>query len=76
MTELAGYWRWCWSGTRKRVECACVLVVSHGNTLRALVKHLDRLSVGQTAALNIPTGVPLLCRLGPDMRSVGGRYLD
>ncbi|MGO8960445.1 MAG: 2,3-bisphosphoglycerate-dependent phosphoglycerate mutase [Streptosporangiaceae bacterium] len=56
---------------------ACVLVVSHGNTLRALVKHLDRLSAEQTAALNIPTGVPLLYRLGPDMSPAGsGRYLD
>ena len=54
----------------------CVLVVSHGNTLRALVKHLDRLSVEQIAALNIPTGVPLLYQLGPDMNPDGaGRYL-
>ena len=55
----------------------CVLVVSHGNTLRALVKHLDRLSVEHTAQLNIPTGVPLLYGLGPDMSPEGpARYLD
>ncbi len=55
---------------------ACVLVVSHGNTLRALVKHLDGLSDRQVAALNIPTGVPLQYRLGPEMDPGGeGRYL-
>ena len=57
---------------------ACVLVVSHGNTLRALVKHLDRVSGEEIAGLNIPTGRPLLYQLGPDMRPTipGGRYLD
>jgi 2,3-bisphosphoglycerate-dependent phosphoglycerate mutase len=57
---------------------ACVLVVSHGNTLRALVKHLDGLSGERVAELNIPTGVPLSYELLPDMRPAtsGGRYLD
>jgi 2,3-bisphosphoglycerate-dependent phosphoglycerate mutase len=56
---------------------ACVLVVSHGNTLRALVKHLDRISDDRIAELNIPTGVPLAYQLGPDLHPVagGGRYL-
>src|ERR1022692_1004236 len=36
---------------------ACVLVVSHGNTLRALIKHLDRISEEQITELNIPTGI-------------------
>jgi 2,3-bisphosphoglycerate-dependent phosphoglycerate mutase len=56
---------------------ACVLVVSHGNTLRALIKHLDRISDGQIAELNVPTGIPLAYELGPDMQPVigGGRYL-
>jgi 2,3-bisphosphoglycerate-dependent phosphoglycerate mutase len=55
-----------------------VLVVSHGNTLRALVKHLDGISDERVAELNIPTGVPLAYELRPDMRPVlgGGRYLD
>ncbi len=55
----------------------CVLVVSHGNTLRALIKHLDRLSAEQVARLNVPTGSPLLYELGPEMTPVlpGGRYL-
>jgi 2,3-bisphosphoglycerate-dependent phosphoglycerate mutase len=56
----------------------CVLVVSHGNTLRALVKHLESIPDDQVAGLDIPTGIPLLYELGPDMRpdAVGGQYLD
>lgn len=55
-----------------------MLVVSHGNTLRALIKHLDSLSGEQIAGLEIPAGIPLAYELGPDMRPVtrGGRYLD
>jgi 2,3-bisphosphoglycerate-dependent phosphoglycerate mutase len=56
----------------------CVLVVSHGNTLRALVKHLDSIPDDRIAELEIPTGIPLAYRLGTDMRPVvgGSRYLD
>jgi 2,3-bisphosphoglycerate-dependent phosphoglycerate mutase len=56
----------------------CVLVVSHGNTLRALVKHLDAIPDDQIADLDLPTGIPLLYELGPDLRPVvrGGQYLD
>ena len=56
----------------------CVLVVSHGNTLRALVKHLDAIPEDQIADLDIPTGIPLVYELGPDMRPdpLGGQYLD
>jgi len=56
----------------------CVLIVSHGNTLRALVKHLDAIADDQIAGLDIPTGIPLAYELGPDMRPVtrGGQYLD
>jgi 2,3-bisphosphoglycerate-dependent phosphoglycerate mutase len=55
----------------------CVLVVSHGNTLRALIKHLDAVGDDEIAALNIPNGVPLVYDLGADMRPLarGGRYL-
>jgi 2,3-bisphosphoglycerate-dependent phosphoglycerate mutase len=57
---------------------ATVLVTAHGNSLRALVKHLDDMSPSDVVSLNIPTGIPLLYELGPDLRpvSVGGRYLD
>ncbi|HEX2823621.1 MAG TPA: 2,3-bisphosphoglycerate-dependent phosphoglycerate mutase [Streptosporangiaceae bacterium] len=56
----------------------CVLVVSHGNTLRALVKHLDSIPADQIAELDIPTGIPMIYELGPDMRpdALGGQYLD
>ncbi len=55
-----------------------VLVVAHGNSLRALVKHLDQISDDAIAALNIPTGIPLMYRLDADMRPIvaGGEYLD
>jgi 2,3-bisphosphoglycerate-dependent phosphoglycerate mutase len=55
-----------------------VLVTAHGNSLRALVKHLDDVSDEDIAGLNIPTGIPLLYELDGDMRPVqrGGRYLD
>ena len=55
-----------------------VLVVAHGNSLRALVKHLDGISDEDIAGLNIPTGVPLLYRLDADLRPSrrGGEYLD
>jgi 2,3-bisphosphoglycerate-dependent phosphoglycerate mutase len=52
-----------------------LLVVAHGNSLRALVMHLDRLSREQVLALEIPTGVPLLYEMAPDGGIVGKRYL-
>ncbi|WP_058955584.1 phosphoglyceromutase [Kocuria rhizophila] len=55
-----------------------VLVAAHGNSLRALVKHLDRISDEDIAGLNIPTGIPLYYELDQNLRPVtpGGRYLD
>jgi 2,3-bisphosphoglycerate-dependent phosphoglycerate mutase len=55
-----------------------VLVTAHGNSLRALVKHLDGISDEEIAGLNIPTGIPLVYELGADYRPKvpGGRYLD
>ncbi len=54
------------------------LVVAHGNSLRALVKHLDGMSEQAVVSLNIPTGIPLVYRLDGQMRPVriGGEYLD
>lgn len=54
------------------------LVTAHGNSLRALVKHLDGISDQEIAALNIPTGIPLLYELNEDFKpvKVGGQYLD
>ena len=55
-----------------------VLVTAHGNSLRALVMHLDGISETDIAELNIPTGIPLLYNLGADFKPVkkGGEYLD
>ena len=54
-----------------------VLVAAHGNSLRALVKHLDQVSDEDIAGLNIPTGMPLVYRLGADFMPTGpGEYLD
>lgn len=55
-----------------------VAVVAHGNSLRALVKHLDGISDDAIAGLNIPTGVPLVYDLDESSRPVtaGGEYLD
>jgi 2,3-bisphosphoglycerate-dependent phosphoglycerate mutase len=55
-----------------------VLVSAHGNSLRALVKHLDDIPDDEISELNIPTGVPLVYELDDAYRpiTVGGRYLD
>jgi 2,3-bisphosphoglycerate-dependent phosphoglycerate mutase len=61
-----------------------VLVAAHGNSLRALVKHLDGMSDAGVVELNIPTGMPLVYELDADLRpvhdvddlGVKGRYLD
>ena len=55
-----------------------VLIVAHGNSLRALVKHLDGISDAAIAELNIPTGIPLLYELDEALKPaiLGGRYLD
>ena len=55
-----------------------VLLAAHGNSLRALVKHLDGVSDEAIAGLNIPTGIPLRYELDDDLRPTvpGGTYLD
>ena len=55
-----------------------VLVAAHGNSLRALVKHLDGISDDDISGLNIPTGIPLAYELDADFRPLkpGGTYLD
>jgi 2,3-bisphosphoglycerate-dependent phosphoglycerate mutase len=55
-----------------------VLVAAHGNSMRALVKHLDGMSDDDVVGLNIPTGIPLLYELDENMRPLktGGEYLD
>ena len=54
-----------------------VLVTAHGNSLRALVKHLDGISDDDIAELNIPTGIPLVYELDDDFKPTGpAKYLD
>ncbi len=54
-----------------------VLVTAHGNSLRGLVKHLEGIGDDDIAELNIPTGIPLVYRLGADLEPLGpGEYLD
>ena len=55
-----------------------VLVTAHGNSLRALVKHLDGISDADIAGLNIPTGIPLYYELDANLKPLksGGEYLD
>jgi 2,3-bisphosphoglycerate-dependent phosphoglycerate mutase len=55
-----------------------VLITAHGNSLRALVKHLDSVSDADIAELNIPTGIPLVYKLDENFKPLvpGGEYLD
>ncbi len=55
-----------------------VLVTAHGNSLRALVKHLDGIAEDAIVGLNIPTGIPLVYELDADLKPTvpGGQYLD
>ena len=52
-----------------------VLVSAHGNSLRALVKHLDGVPDEEIAGLNIPTGIPLVYRLDAHFRPASSGYL-
>jgi 2,3-bisphosphoglycerate-dependent phosphoglycerate mutase len=52
-----------------------VLIVAHGNSLRALVKHLDDVSEEEIVGLNIPTGIPLVYSLDDDLEPIESHYL-
>ena len=52
-----------------------VLIAAHGNSLRALVKHLDGISDSEIVSLNIPTGVPLVYELDDELRPLRHEYL-
>ena len=52
-----------------------VVIAAHGNSLRALVKHLDNLSEEEVLKLNIPTGIPLVYELDKDLKPVKHYYL-
>lgn len=77
VTRLIPYWQDVIVAEDLRVG-RTVLVAAHGNSLRALVKHLDHISDADIAELNIPTGIPLVYRLDSDLNPIvpGGEYLD
>ena len=52
-----------------------VIVVAHGNSLRALIKHLDHVSDDKIVGLNIPTAVPLVYELTDDLKPIRSYYL-
>ena len=52
-----------------------VIIVAHGNSLRALVKYLDGISDADIISLNIPTGIPLMYELDANLKPVSSRYL-
>ena len=66
MPQLLPHQAFCWTSEN-----------AHGNSLRALVKHLDGISDSQIAELNIPTGIPLFYSLDANLKPKGkGEYLD
>ena len=76
VTRMLPYWHDAIVPDLKKGQT--VLVTAHGNSLRALVKHLDGISDEDIAGLNIPTGIPLLYSLNADLtpKVKGGEYLD
>jgi 2,3-bisphosphoglycerate-dependent phosphoglycerate mutase len=52
-----------------------VIIVAHGNSLRALVKHLDNISDEEIVGLNIPTGIPLVYELTEELKTIKSYYL-
>jgi len=52
-----------------------VIIVAHGNSLRALVKYLDKVSDDEIVNLNIPTGIPLIYELDDNLKSLKHYYL-
>lgn len=76
ITRMIPYWES--SITKDLAEHKTVLVTAHGNSLRALVKHLDGISDAGIAGLNIPTGIPLFYELDNNFNPLknGGEYLD
>lgn len=53
-----------------------IIVVAHGNSLRALIKHLDNINDADITRLEVPTGNPLVYRLTEDLRVIDRKYLD
>ena len=73
LQRVLPYWEQSIAPCLKRGET--VLVAAHGNSLRALVKHLDGMSNEEILKLNIPTAMPLLYRMNDDLSVAEKRYL-
>lgn len=56
------------------LEGKTVMIAAHGNSLRGLVKHLDKISDDKIAGLNIPTGIPLVYELDENLRPIKAAY--
>lgn len=67
----------CWHDCieQELKEGKTVLIVAHGNSLRALIKYLDKVSNTDIATINIPTGIPLVYELDNDLRPIRHYYL-
>lgn len=52
-----------------------VIIVAHGNSIRALVKYLDNIPESEIVELNIPTGIPLVYELDEDLKPIKHYYL-
>jgi 2,3-bisphosphoglycerate-dependent phosphoglycerate mutase len=53
-----------------------VLIVAHGNSIRALIKHLDGISNDDIVGLEIPNGVPVVYELDAELRPISRRFLE
>jgi 2,3-bisphosphoglycerate-dependent phosphoglycerate mutase len=73
LARVLPYWESAIVPRLKRGEK--LLVAAHGNSLRALVKHLDHISDEEIVELNIPTGIPLVYELDDDLKAVNRYYL-
>jgi 2,3-bisphosphoglycerate-dependent phosphoglycerate mutase len=74
LERVLPYWR---SDIAPSLEIGeCVLVAAHGNSLRAIAKHLFDMDEAAIVRLEIPTGNPLLVELSPELRPLAARYLD
>jgi 2,3-bisphosphoglycerate-dependent phosphoglycerate mutase len=66
---------WCDAIVPQILAGTKVLIAAHGNSLRAMVKHLDQISDVDIPGLNIPTGIPLVYELDDKLNVLGHRYL-
>jgi len=73
VARVVPYWNGAVAPAIKRGER--VLVAAHGNSLRALVKHLDKVGDQEIVELNIPTGIPLVYELDDALKPLGHYYL-